>query len=411
MSSARRPTAAQYTILKQVCNLIPSRMVSELAEAHGVEERSRSFTPWSHVVAQVYAHVTHAIGLNDVCDGLQMNEGVLRTIRGATAPSKNGLSHANRERNSEMAEALYWGLMGQLMKQSPGFGKGRVRRGFLRRFRKAIHAIDATTIQLVANHLNWAKHRRRKAAAKCHLRLDLQSFLPVCAVVEEARHHDNVRARELCAGLKDGEIVLFDKAYVDFEHLHDLTGRRVWWVTRAKDNLQYRVVRRLATTGDERVLSDEEIELTVPQTRGQYPGRLRRVVARVEVDGREMELEFLTNHLEWSAWTVAELYRGRWEIEVFFKEIKQTLQLADFLGHNANAVRWQVWMGLVVHLLLRYLAYLSEWRHGFTRLFTVIRAVLWRRWALTPLLESYGTAGGRRRICGSPEQAYLPGFR
>ena len=121
-------------------------------------------------------------------------------------------------------------------------------------------------------------------------------------------------------------------------------------------------------------------------------------------------LVFLTNHLTWSAWTVAELYRSRWYIEVFFKEIKQTLQLADFWGHSANAVRWQIWIGLLVHQLLRYLAHLSSWAHSFTRLFTVLRAVLWRYFYLDDLLNSYGTAKPPGRICGTPELAYLPGF-
>ena len=134
------------------------------------------------------------------------------------------------------------------------------------------------------------------------------------------------------------------------------------------------------------------------------------MVAIVEINGEEVEMTFLTNHLDWSAWTVTELYRCRWDIEVFFKEIKQTLQLSDFLGHNANAVRWQMWMGLLVHLLLRYLAFLSSWRHSFTRIFTVVRAVLWRYFYLIDLLNSYGTAKPPGRICGTPEQAYLPGF-
>lgn len=120
-------------------------------------------------------------------------------------------------------------------------------------------------------------------------------------------------------------------------------------------------------------------------------------------------MEFLSNHLDWSAWTIAELYRCRWQIEVFFKEIKQTLQLSDFLGHSENAVRWQVWIGLLVHLLLRYLAWVHGWAHSFTRLFTVVRAVLWRRLGLRELLESYGTAGGSFRLLGQSERAYLPG--
>jgi len=121
-----------------------------------------------------------------------------------------------------------------------------------------------------------------------------------------------------------------------------------------------------------------------------YPAELRRIVAKVEVDGREQEMVFLTNNREWSPQTIADLYRCRWQIEVFFKQIKQTLQLADFLGHSANAVRWQVWMALLVYVLLRFLAVAHGWHHSFTRLFTLLRAALWRRWDLGSLLQLYG---------------------
>jgi hypothetical protein len=412
MKSKRRhiPAAHSYTVLKQVCNLIPGGLVNRLAEQFGVEAQSRTFSPWSHVVAQMHAQLTHAIGLNDVCDSLRMNEGVLATIRGATPPSRNTLSHANKIRDCAMAEALYWAAMDHLMQQTPGFAKGKVRRGFLRRFRKTIHAVDATTIELVANCMGWAQHRRRKAAAKCHLRLNLQSFLPACAIIDTAKEHDARKAQAVCAGLESGEIAVFDKAYVDYQHLHTLNERGVWWVTRAKDNMKYRVVKRLQTTDNPRIRSDELVELTGFYAKKDYPQALRRVVARVEIEGEDVEIAFLTNQLTWSAWTVAELYRCRWDIEVFFKEIKQTLQLADFLGHNANAVRWQIWIGLLVHLLLRYLAYLHSWAHSFTRLFTVIRASLWRRWHLSDMLDRYGTARPPGRIRAAPEQAYFPGF-
>jgi len=400
----------KYTMFKQVCNIIPGHLVNRLAKETGVEEKSRTFSPWSHVVTHIYAHLTHAIGLNDVCDGLRMHRGFLSVIRGATPPSRNNLSNANKKRNPQMAEALYWETLDYLMKQSPSFAKGKVRHGYLRRFRKAIYAVDSTTIQLVANCLDWAKHRRRKAAAKYHLRLNLQSFLPKCAVIDTAKFHDSSKAREICAELKDGEITMFDKAYLDFGHLHELTQRGVSWVSRAKDNLKYKVVERLQTTDNPRILKDEIIELTVYKSQQAYPGRLRRIVAIVEIDGKDEEMVFLTNNFDWSGWTVAELYRSRWDIEVFFKEIKQTLQLADFLGHNANAVRWQIWIGLLVHLILRYLAHLSSWAHSFTRLFTVLRAVLWRYFYLDDLLNSYGTARPPGRICATPEQAYLPGI-
>ena len=397
-------------MLKQVCNLIPPHLVNRLAKEHGVDKKSRTFTPWSHVVSLLYAHLTHAIGLNDVCDSLRMNQGALATLRGATPPTRNNLSHSNKVRDAAMAKELYWAMMDCLMRQSPSFARSKIRSGYLRRFRRAIHAVDSTTIKLVANCLDWAKHRRRKAAAKCHLRLNLQSFLPSCAIIDTAKFHDARKARDVCASLQKGEIVVFDKAYVDFTHLHELTERGVYWVTRAKDNMRYHVVKRLKRTGNQRILRDEIIELENFYAQASYPAQLRLVVAMVEINGEDKELIFLTNHFAWSAWTVAELYRCRWDIEVFFKEIKQTLQLSDFLGHTANAVQWQMWMGLLVHLLLRYLAFLSQWGHSFTRLFTVIRAVLWRYFNLMELLHSYGTAKPPGRICGCPEQAYLPGF-
>ena len=400
----------KYTMLKQVCNLIPPHLVNRLATEHGVDRKSRTFTPWSHVVALLYAHLTHAIGLNDVCDSLKMHKGALATIRGATPPTRNNLSHANKVRDAAMAEGLYWAVMEALMEQSPNFATGKIRSGYLRRFHKAIHAVDSTTIKLVANCLDWAKHRRRKAAAKCHLRLNLQSFLPCCAIIDTAKFHDASQARDVCAGIQAGEIVVFDKAYIDFNHLFELTQRGVFWVSRAKDNLQYRVVEKRTPGAHGRVLRDEIIEFKNYYSQQFYPQYLRLVEAIVEVKGEDVKMVFLTNHLEWSPWTVTELYRCRWDIEVFFKEIKQTLQLSDFLGHNANAVRWQMWMGLLVHLLLRYLAFLSTWGHSFTRLFTVTRAVLWRYFNLIDLLDSYGTAKPPGRICGCPEQAYLPGF-
>jgi hypothetical protein len=258
--------------------------------------------------------------------------------------------------------------------------------------------------------MDWARHRRRKAAAKCHLRLDLQSFLPRFAIVDTAGHNDAKRAREVCAAIKAGEIVIFDKAYVDFAHLADLCMRMVFWVTRAKDNLRYKVVRRYQHKAEGKILRDDLIRLATPVSRQAFPELIRRIVALVEVDGKEVQMVFLSNNLEWSAASIVELYRCRWQIEVFFKQIKQTLQLADFLGTSANAVRWQVWTALLVYLLLRYLAFLSEWSHSFSRLFTLVRAALWKKWDALSLLRRYGTADGHFRYLAHPEQAYLPGL-
>ncbi len=405
------PTRSKLSIFRQLCNLIPTHLVAQLARDTGAEKKSRSFTPWSHVVSLLFAQFTHAVGLNDVSDSLRLHSGPLSAIRGATPPSRNGLSTANRQRPAALAEQLFWKTLAHLQGLTPAFSAGRGGKRLAHRFKTAIHVVDATTLQLIASCLDWAKHRRRKAAAKCHLRLDLHSFLPRFALIDTARDNDAKRAREVCAGIRAGEIVLFDKAYVDFDHLRDLDARGVFWVTRAKDNLQFKVVQRRIKKPEGKILRDDEIRLTVPQSQTDYPQRLRRVVALVEVDGVERAMVFLTNHFAWAASTVAELYRCRWQIEVFFKQIKQTLQLADFLGNSANAVRWQVWTALLVYVLLRYQAFLSHWASSFVRLWTCVRAALWLKLDVAALLKSYGTAGGDFRLLGQPEAAYLPGLQ
>ena len=200
-------TRNQPTIFRQVCELIPPFLVSKLATKHKI--RSRKITPWSHVVSMLYAQFTHAIGLNDVCDALRANLSNMISIRGARPPSRNGLSNANKMRSGKMAEDLFWTMLNYLKELEPGFGGAKFRK-IPRRFKRTVYAMDSSTIKLVANCMDWAKHRRRKAAAKLHLILNLENFLPSCAIVDSAKGHDTKKAYSLCAGLKSGEIAVFD---------------------------------------------------------------------------------------------------------------------------------------------------------------------------------------------------------
>jgi hypothetical protein len=241
------------------------------------------------------------------------------------------------------------------------------------------------------------------------MQLDLQTFLPRVAIVKAANTHDSSEARELCANLQDGEIVVFDKAYVDFTHLRDLDQRGVFWVTRPKKNMKYRVVGQ-HREAEGKIKRDILIERTGSPFQKIDPQPLRLVEATVEIDRRERDMTFITNNLSWASSSICDLYRSRWGVEVFFKQIKQTLQLADFLGHSENAVRWQIWTALLTYLLLRYIAFLSKWQGSFKRLFTLIRGVLFSRYPLLDLLAGYGTAGGNQRMIAAPQQCYLPFF-
>ena len=180
-------------------------------------------------------------------------------------------------------------------------------------------------------------------------------------------------------------------------------------MTRAKENLACEVTSQASPPAG-KILRDQIVELKYPVPKKLYPQRLWLVIALVEIDGREREMAFLTNNFQWSAQSVADLYRCRWNIEVFFKTLKQTLQISDFLGYSANAVRWQVWIALLTELLLRFIAWQCQWGSHFVRLFTVIRAPVGRRWHLLDLLQCYGTATLPVRMRGQPEQAYFAGF-
>ena len=404
-----KPTKAKLPVLTQLCKFIPPYLVSKLARKHGIDKQARTFTAWSHVVSLLFAQLTHSIGLNDVCDALRIHSRWLGSLRGAVAPARNTLSHANKNRNSDMMEDLFWGTLRRLDGLMPG-GFGIRYKGVPRRFKRAIHAVDSSTIALVANCMSWAKHRRRKAAAKLHLRLNLQSFLPGYAVIEEARHHDDTRAPELCAHHQEGEIALFDKAYINFTHLYNLALRGIFWVTRAKDNMSYTVRKKMLRKPCGNILRDDLILLKTPKSKKQYPVLLRRVEMIVTVDGKEVVMVFITNNTDWAASTVGELYQARWAIEVFFKQIKQTLQVCDFLGHSKHAIRWQLWAALLLYILMRFQGRMVDWEHSFSRLLAMVRGVVWDRIDLTALLKSYGTAGGYYRMRVSCETSYLQGF-
>ena len=205
------PSKHKMSVLAQIFKLIPRNLIPKLANEHGVDKQSRSFSPVSHVLALMFGQLSHALGLNDICDTLQNHSGVLTTIREATPPSRNGFSHANRNRNADMAEDLFWKVFEHLEKISPGFRQqGRKYCAIPQRFKRIINVVDSTTIQLVANCMDWAKHRRRKAAAKMHLRLDLHSFLPSFVLVKAASSNDAKEARAVCTGIAAGEIPLFD---------------------------------------------------------------------------------------------------------------------------------------------------------------------------------------------------------
>lgn len=171
------PSKHSLTILGQLFKLIPRNLIPKLAKKHSIDEKSRSISATSHVLTLMFGQLSHAISLNDICDCLKNHNSALSSMRDSVAPSRNGLSHANRERNADMAEDLFWSVLGVMKSRFPSFiDQGRIYSGIPYRFKRAINVVDSSTIKLVANFFDWAKYRRRKASAKMHLRLDLHFF-------------------------------------------------------------------------------------------------------------------------------------------------------------------------------------------------------------------------------------------
>jgi len=173
--------------------------------------------------------------------------------------------------------------------------------------------------------------------------------------------------------------------------------------------MKYRVDKEEPLTKG-KIMRDQIISLTAPDSQKNYPKQLRLIEAVVTINGEEVTMSFITNNLEWSALSICDLYKARWAIEVFFKQLKQTLQLSDFLGYSKNAVLWQIWMALLCYVLLRFIAFQSKWTGSFPRILTLLRGVLWNRLKIDSVISCCGTAPKQSRLIGTPHQAYLPGF-
>lgn len=413
-------TTERLTVLGQFCKLIPKYSLAKVCaelNKEGIKIAARAFSVWSHIVSMIYCHMAHCISLNDICDGLQNFKGNLNDIRNATAPHRNTLSHANRTRDIALIKKLFWKTVEYYQQTHPNFFTQGARSYFRlpRRFKRAIRAIDSTTIELIAKCMDWAKHRKHKAAAKVHVALDLISFIPIRVVTDSANHHDGSYMSELCGNMKSGDIAVMDRAYVDYKQLDTLTEQGVFWVTRSKSNMKVKVIRELnkgrkntPREGKEPhypiILKDEEVELTGKTSHKRYPRSFRHVSAIVlDSNGKEITVSFLSNNMEWAASSICDLYRCRWGIETFFKEIKQTLQIRTFVGFSRNAIEWQVWSALLTYLLMRIMAFLSNWKRDFKHFFTLMKGALWAKRSVNLIVSRYGTA----EETPPPEEAQL----
>ena len=361
------------TIFTELLKLCPRYHFQKAVERYQGDRYVKSYTTWQQYITVLYSQITQKDSLRDIVTGLSA-----RAARwyhnGLTGVHKSTLADANTKRDSRIFEETFYGLLGRCKDLTP---KHRFR------FKNPLYTIDATTIDLCLSVFPWAKFRTTKGAIKMHCLYDHSGALPMFLTVTDGKQHDVRVAREASLPLLPDSIVSVDKAYIDYKWLYSLDAQGVWFVTRAKTNIDYAVAGQHEITG-KGVISDERISLQGPLTKIKYPKELRLI--QYYDEQRQKMLTFLTNNFKLAATTIAQIYKSRWQIELFFKWIKQNLKIKSFLGTSKNAVLTQIWIAMCYYLLLTYIKYQTKYGYSLLQLSRVIRETLFERKNLIDIL-------------------------
>jgi hypothetical protein len=350
------------SLFAQVLGQISRRTFGAAVRRHGGEKGAKGFSCWDQFVAMLYAQLAGAHSLREICGGLASAAGKLVHLGLGKAPPRSTLAYANRHRSWRVFEEVFYSLLEQARLLA-----ATEKRRF--RFKNPLRTLDATVIDLCAEVFDWARFRRTKGAVKLHLMLDHQGCLPCWALVTEGAVHEVNPARTL--RFAPGTIVVVDRGYVDYALFGSWCEAGVYFVTRLKRNASYRVVSRRFRPYRRHILADEIIEFTGPVTSTRCPHRLRRI--GVWDAEKEREIVLLTNHMAFGSTTVARLYRARWQIENFFKALKQNLKIKTFVGTSENAVRIQIWTALIAMLILKMQQLKSKLNWSLSNLAALLR--------------------------------------
>jgi len=355
------------SIFSQVLKLFSRGEFEKAVKEHKAERHARGFTSWGQFVAMLFCQVGRAHSLREICGGLACCEGQLKHVGVPVAPKKSTLAYANENRPWELYQTVFQQTYGKCQEL---VGSQRGRKKF--RFKNKLASLDGSVIDLSVSMFDWAKYKRTKGAIKLHLLLDHDGYLPSFAVVTEGKTSEIKVARTL--RFDPGTILAIDRGYNDFEWFVELTQAGVFFVTRMKTNTVYTVVEECEVPANGNVLRDQLISLPALAKAGEEPVLFRRIEYWNE-DKSEV-LVFLSNLLHLAASTIAAIYKDRWEIELFFKALKQTCKIKTFVGTSANAVQTQVWTALIAMLVLKYLQLKSQFSWSLSTLAALLRQQL-----------------------------------
>ena len=369
---------SNITLFSQIIKKIERSIFKKLVEEKQTDKGSKGFDSWTHLVSMLFCHFAKSTSVRDISNGLRSATGNLNHLGIAKAPSKSSISYQNKRRDSDLFKELYYGLLKHLGQQA---SLSRVKL----RIKAPVYLLDSTVVSLCLSMFDWATFRTKKGAVKMHTLLDYDGKLPVYVNITEGSMADNKGAYDI--PLEKGSVIVADRYYNDFPMLNIWDSKGVFFVIRHKDNLKFSTIneRRLPENTAQEVLIDEEIELVNPQSKVKYPGKLRRVAVWDEKNQQTVEL--ITNNFKWSAKTIGDLYRCRWEIEIFFRDIKQLLHIKTFIGTSKNAVMIQIWTALITILLLKVMKATAKFGWHLSNLVAFIRLNLFVKIELQKWLD------------------------
>lgn len=352
--------ATNITLFSQIIGRLDKNIFKKLVKHHQTDKYSKGFNSWTHLVSMLFCQFAKSNSLRDISNGLKSATGNLNHLGVQHTPSKSNIGYQNAHRNFELFRDLYYGLLNHLGQQAK-FKQVKFK------IKSKILLLDSTTISLCLSLYDWAKYKTTKGAVKMHTLLDYDGCLPNYINITDGKTADNKGAYEI--PLLKNSVIVADRFYNDFDLLNNWDSKNVFFVIRHKENLKYEPIqeKELSQKKNQHILIDEEIQLSNKK----YPKKLRRIA--VWNEEHQMVIELITNNFKWSANTISELYKARWNIEIFFRDIKQLLKIKTFIGTSENAVQIQIWTALITILILKFLKEIAKYNWHLSNLVAFIR--------------------------------------
>lgn len=367
------------TLFSQIIQKLNRSSFNKLVKNRQTDKHNKGFNSWTHLVSMLFCQFSKSQSVRDISNGLRSATGNLNHLGVEKAPSKSTLSYQNQRRDWELFRDYYYKLLETL-------GQQAYQRRVKFRIKSKIFLLDSTTISLCLSLFDWARYKTTKGAIKMHTLLDYDGHLPAYVHITDGKTADNKGAYDI--PLLKGSVIVADRFYNDFSLLNVWDSNQVYFVIRHKENMLFKSIKEneLPDNRHGHILKDEIIELTGTESKKKFPGQLRRVV--VWNDENKQEIEIITNQMSWTANTISELYKARWQVEIFFREIKQLLHIKSFIGTSENAVMIQIWTALITILILKALKAMAKYPWYLSNLVAFIRLNLFVKIELQKWLDN-----------------------